>query len=447
MLGDVPRLRIICGDRRGDFVNIVPFSLSGEGELPPPDAELRRDDPIRTSKWRKRNVTSFFESSVLLNRNANGHEIQEDSLENILKLIKKARKLPKRKFLLRRWLYRDGRPIASRWRHFHGDPRRARLVDGRIVNLRVADHPHEERALLGERVLLARIFRDLHEVVVLLLLQQLRREVGDDVPRVFDVVVGGVLCDGAEANGVALVHRRRHHVELAAAVDDAQKLLIQLARSFQAKANQAQLDLVAHLEALVLQHQLLELLRQADVVPDVLLQAGDAVGAQHEPQLERAEATRQWNSPVPVVDGGVGVAVLQIKRIDDQCGRQADAITHPQRGAVEVRQQPFIGIRVEGVCVLDALNEADVSGSASPFCVAHLQQRLQLRADERVASVRCIDVQPDVGELLQRLPDLFQRVERATPGGAERGRHEERNQSLQLVFLHRLRSLFGIEIV
>lgn len=50
MLGDVPRLRIICGDRRGDFVNIVPFSLSGEGELPPPDAELRRDDPIRTSK-------------------------------------------------------------------------------------------------------------------------------------------------------------------------------------------------------------------------------------------------------------------------------------------------------------------------------------------------------------------------------------------------------------
>jgi hypothetical protein len=50
MLGEVPRLRINCGDFFGDFNITVPFSLSGEGELPPPDAELRRDDPILTSK-------------------------------------------------------------------------------------------------------------------------------------------------------------------------------------------------------------------------------------------------------------------------------------------------------------------------------------------------------------------------------------------------------------
>lgn len=80
MFGEAPRLRIICGDLLGDFVSIKPFSLSGDGELPPPVAEFLLDEPILTSKCRKRKVTSFLDSSVLLNRKANGHEIQEDSL-------------------------------------------------------------------------------------------------------------------------------------------------------------------------------------------------------------------------------------------------------------------------------------------------------------------------------------------------------------------------------
>jgi hypothetical protein len=50
MLGDVPRLRINCGDFFGDFNIKDPFSLSGDGELPPPEAELRREDPNLTSK-------------------------------------------------------------------------------------------------------------------------------------------------------------------------------------------------------------------------------------------------------------------------------------------------------------------------------------------------------------------------------------------------------------
>ena len=49
-LGEVPRLRITCGDLFGDFNISVPFSLSGDGELPPPEAEFLRDDPILTSK-------------------------------------------------------------------------------------------------------------------------------------------------------------------------------------------------------------------------------------------------------------------------------------------------------------------------------------------------------------------------------------------------------------
>jgi hypothetical protein len=81
MFGDVPRFRIICGDRLGDFVATRPFSLSGDGEDPPPDAELRREEPIFTSKCLNLNVTSFLVSSVLLNKKAKGHEIHDDSLK------------------------------------------------------------------------------------------------------------------------------------------------------------------------------------------------------------------------------------------------------------------------------------------------------------------------------------------------------------------------------
>jgi hypothetical protein len=82
MLGDVPRFRIICGDRLGDFMATRPlFSLSGDGDDPPPDAELRRDEPILTSKCLNLNVTSFLVSSVLLNKKAKGHEIHDDSLD------------------------------------------------------------------------------------------------------------------------------------------------------------------------------------------------------------------------------------------------------------------------------------------------------------------------------------------------------------------------------
>lgn len=94
---------------------------------------------------------------------------------------------------------------------------------------------------------------------------------------------------------------------------------------------------------------------------NVLLKAGNAISAQHKPKLERSKSSRQRNSPVTIINGCVGVAVLEIKRIDDQCRRQADSIAHPQSGAIEVDQQPFVGIRIEGVCVLDALINNDVS--------------------------------------------------------------------------------------
>lgn len=50
MFGDVPRLRINCGDRFGDLRSKMPFSgPSGEGDEFPV-AEFRLEDPILTSR-------------------------------------------------------------------------------------------------------------------------------------------------------------------------------------------------------------------------------------------------------------------------------------------------------------------------------------------------------------------------------------------------------------
>lgn len=54
LLGDAPRLRTMIGDRLGDLARTMPFSPSGDGDDPPPVAELRREAVNRTmvSRWR-----------------------------------------------------------------------------------------------------------------------------------------------------------------------------------------------------------------------------------------------------------------------------------------------------------------------------------------------------------------------------------------------------------
>lgn len=113
------------------------------------------------------------------------------------------------------------------------------------------------------------------------------------------------------------------------------------------------LHLVADLEPTILADESLELLGEPDVKPDVALQTGNAVGPHDEPQLETAEAAAQRDTPVAVVDGAVGVAVLEVERVDDEGGGEADTVTHPEGGAVEAGQQPLVGVCVEGVGVLD----------------------------------------------------------------------------------------------
>jgi hypothetical protein len=73
----------------------------------------------------------------------------------------------------------------------------------------------------------------------------------------------------------------------------------------------AYLYFVAYFEPLVFTHESLESLCQSYVVPDVLLQTGNAVVTHHEPEFKRSESSAEWHSPVAVVYGRVRIAMLR----------------------------------------------------------------------------------------------------------------------------------------
>lgn len=95
---------------------------------------------------------------------------------------------------------------------------------------------------------------------------------------------------------------------------------------------------------------------------------------------------------------------------------------HPHRTAVEVGQQPFVGIGVERVGHFDAS-----------------QKILQFRADEGVTSVSAIYVQPDARKLAADFSHFRQVVEGAARCGSQCGGHEERDQTHGFVLFHCLK--------
>ena len=102
--------------------------------------------------------------------------------------------------------------------------------------------------------------------------------------------------------------------------------------------------------------------------------------AQHEPELERAEAAAQRDLPVAVVDDRARLrrSVAQVLRDHAQRADQRRAIPHVERGQVEVREQPLVRVEDVGVRVLQAgVDEA------------------QLLADRGAAGERPVDVKPD----------------------------------------------------
>lgn len=128
----------------------------------------------------------------------------------------------------------------------------------------------------------------------------------------------------------------------------------------------------------------LEGLAERDAALDVGLQAADAVGAQDEPQLERAEAAAQGDLPVAVVSDELVVAVLvaQVVRFDAEGVDEVAALADPDGGAVKGREHPLVRVQVEGMEVGDGFG-----------------QGLVFVEDERGSGVGCVDVDPDLAWL------------------------------------------------
>lgn len=168
-------------------------------------------------------------------------------------------------------------------------------------------------------------------------------------------------------------------------------------------------------------------LGEADVLPDVGLQAPDAVRAHDEPDLEAAEAPPERDLPVAVVghEPRVRVAVAQDRQRHAQRVDQRPPVPHVQHAAVEVDQQPLVQVRVEAV-------------EAPQRPLAH--QPAVLRAQQRHPRVRRVHVHPDLAavrtttaaaaarrraQLRQHVGDGVHVVDGARVGGAHRGRQEE----------------------
>ena len=58
---------------------------------------------------------------------------------------------------------------------------------------------------------------------------------------------------------------------------------------------------------------------------------------------------------MPVVNGRLGVGVLEVEGVDHQGLGQLEPVPDPHGADVKVDEHPLVGVHVEGVGVLDAL--------------------------------------------------------------------------------------------
>lgn len=59
----------------------------------------------------------------------------------------------------------------------------------------------------------------------------------------------------------------------------------------------------------------------------------------------------------PVINRGVCMRVLEIKRVDDQSPGQLETISYPETGTVEIRKEKFVRICVERIRVFYSSHE------------------------------------------------------------------------------------------
>ena len=149
------------------------------------------------------------------------------------------------------------------------------------------------------------------------------------------------------------------------------------------------------------------------MLANVMLQAFDAVVADHEPQLQRAEAASQLNVPVAVVDdcSRFGGLIPQVFRQDAQGLNQRLAVGDPEAVAVEVGEHPFMRIEVVAVGEFDAA-----------------LQVAEFRAEHGGARHGRVHMQPQI-VLAADFADRGDRVHGVGRSRAHRGAHHARSQS------------------
>ncbi len=140
-------------------------------------------------------------------------------------------------------------------------------------------------------------------------------------------------------------------IKVTAAVEPVHQTLIALISTFVAEADEIQRHRRGQFEAVVILDPSGELLRQRDVLTDVMLQPLYPIMPDDEPQLERAETPSQRNLPVAIVDHGTGLGgfIAQVFGQHTQSLDEGLPVRDIEAIAVEIGEHPFVGIEAVAV--------------------------------------------------------------------------------------------------
>src|ERR1700675_5144459 len=130
----------------------------------------------------------------------------------------------------------------------------------------------------------------------------------------------------------------------------------------QPKADKVQLNWRGEFEARIVAHPGGELLGQAHVLANVVLQAFDPVMPDHEPELERTKTAPELDVPVAIINDGAGFRrlVAQVLRQDGKRLDQVLPVGDVEDVAIEVGEHPFMRIEAVTVGEFDAIvNETE----------------------------------------------------------------------------------------
>src|ERR1017187_4958670 len=193
------------------------------------------------------------------------------------------------------------------------------------------------------------------------------------------------------------------------------------------EAHQVQRRWCNDLEALVLLYPFGKLLRYFYVPAHVVLQSLYSVVPNHEPKLERTKTAAERDVPVAVVKdcARLGCLVAKVFGEDTQRINEGLAVGHIKTVAIEVGEQPLVGIKSVAVGKFDSI--LDVT---------------ELRTQCGGARHSGVHVKPEA-VLAADAADGRQGIECIRRSRAHRGRNEERYQTSLPVLLNLMSQGFG----